>query len=381
MEKTYAVIGCGLRLQGLVKLLAAHREVSLRGAWDPDSGNCETLCRLGDRGTGTARAYASYRDLVADPAVDWVLVGSPNAYHAEHILAAFQAGKHVFTEKPLATTIEDCTATVRAAREHGRLFATGFTLRYAPLYRRVKELLDSGLLGRIVSIDANENITPDHGAYIMTNWRRHRDLAGPHILEKCVHDLDLLNWFTGSVPVRVAAFGGNSLFLPENAGLLDRAPVFSGAPGTWSDTSQTGLDPFTSEKTIEDNVVAILEYANGIRAQFQATMANVLPERRMYFSCTAGNLVVDLYQGTLRYRTLEDRETHVFGGSGPDLHGGGDANIVAGLVDSMVRGTPPVCSGQEGLRSAVAGIAIDQARREGRIVDLAETWKVLGALG
>lgn len=95
-------------------------------------------------------------------------------------------------------------------------------LRYAPIYRKAKELLDSGKLGRLIAIDGNENISPEHGGYIMCNWRRLTKFAGPHILEKCCHDLDLINWFVGSLPSRVASFGGRNFFIPENEKLMEK---------------------------------------------------------------------------------------------------------------------------------------------------------------
>lgn len=73
-----------------------------------------------------------------------MMIFSPNAYHKEHILQAFAAGKHVFTEKPLATSIEDCQEIFEAYQKAGKLFATGFVLRYAPIYRKAYEILNSG---------------------------------------------------------------------------------------------------------------------------------------------------------------------------------------------------------------------------------------------
>ncbi|MBL8992871.1 MAG: Gfo/Idh/MocA family oxidoreductase, partial [Spirochaetia bacterium] len=174
------VIGCGQRLQFLTKILGAEQGVEFSGAWDPNAENAKKL--LTSAGSPEGRVYDSYQELVADPKIDWIMVGSPNVFHKEHILAGFAAGKHVFTEKPLATRIEDCVSINEAHERSGKLFATGFVLRYSPLYRKAKEILTSGALGKIVSIDANENIAPDHGAYIMVNWRRHRELSGPHIL-------------------------------------------------------------------------------------------------------------------------------------------------------------------------------------------------------
>ena len=374
---SYAVIGCGGRMNGLVSHFRNRDDVRLKGGWDPSRENVQHM--LDQLNNGEGLIYSSYKELVSDPEIDWVLVGSPNIFHKEHIIAAFEQKKHVFSEKPLATSLEDCLAINRSHQQSGKLFATGFTLRYASIYRKTKEILASGRLGNIISINACENIRPGHGAYIMKDWRRKRELAGPHILEKCVHDLDLINWFTDSVPKKIAAFGGNSMFIPENAHLLSENPeVFEiGWPKLNNPFEPGGDNPFLSDKTIEDNVVSIMVFNNGVHVQFQATMSNTIPERRMYFHCSAGSLIIELYSGILQYKSITDEAVQVINMTGGG-HGDGDVNIMNELHDSMVNGTIPVCGGEEGLRSAVVGIAIDEARKTGTIIDLSTIWKSLG---
>lgn len=88
------------------------------------------------------------------------------------------------------------------------------------MYRKVKELLDTGTFGRIVNISASENRPSAGGGHSMCadyGWRRFRKMSGPYLLEKSSHDLDLLNWFIGSTPLRTAAFCGTDYFIPENA--------------------------------------------------------------------------------------------------------------------------------------------------------------------
>ena len=306
------------------------------------------------------------------------MVFSPNAFHKEHIIAAFEAGKHVFAEKPLATKIEDCQAIYDAHRKSGLTFATGFVLRYAPIYRKVKELIDAGAIGRILSIDANENITPTHGGYIMKNWRRKTELAGPHILEKCCHDIDLINWFCSSLPSQVAAFGGLDFFTPENRHIdtkyrkADGSSLFSG----WWDPHAEKC-AFESDKDLMDNLVSILKYRNGIKVQFQATMSNAIPERRMYISGSEGNIIVELYSSTLKLRRLGDESIQLYD-FGADGHGGGDQYIMKELYDSMINGTMPKCGGDEGLDSAVTALAIDRAAVGTGLFNLEEVWKKLG---
>lgn len=377
MEKRFgvAVLGAGNRARYVVKNLLRDSGGAVRvvSAFDPDRTLLdETLRKIW--GSSDALAASSAEEAIHAPGVDWVMVFSPNSCHRDHILAAFAAGKDVFAEKPLATTIDACKEISEAQRRSGRVFATGFVLRYAPIYRRAKELLDSGMFGRLLLIEGNENITPDHGGYIMCNWRRLTKFAGPHILEKCCHDLDLINWFCGSLPSRVASFGGRDFFKPENNRLMEKygEKTFK----SWWDPHAQAT-PFTDDTDLMDNQVSIAEFRNRIRVTFTATMSNAIPERRLSFACAEGTMKLNLYSNIIRYRRLGDEGVTELNFSG-DGHGGGDSYIMKELYETMSRGVPPKCSGAEGLRSAVFALALDQAARNGEIVDLEPVWKALG---
>ena len=377
MEKRFgvAVLGAGNRARYVVKNLLRDSGGAVRvvSAFDPDRTLLdETLRKIW--GSSDALAASSAEEAIHAPGVDWVMVFSPNSCHRDHILAAFAAGKDVFAEKPLATTIDACKEISEAQRRSGRVFATGFVLRYAPIYRRAKELLDSGMFGRLLLIEGNENIAPDHGGYIMCNWRRLTKFAGPHILEKCCHDLDLINWFCGSLPSRVASFGGRDFFKPENNRLMEKygEKTFK----SWWDPHAQAT-PFTDDTDLMDNQVSIAEFRNRIRVTFTATMSNAIPERRLSFACAEGTMKLNLYSNIIRYRRLGDEGVTELNFSG-DGHGGGDSYIMKELYETMSRGVSPKCSGAEGLRSAVFALALDQAARNGEIVDLEPVWKALG---
>lgn len=377
MEKRFgvAVLGAGNRARYVVKNLLRDSGGAVRvvSAFDPDWTLLdETLRKIW--GSSDALAASSAEEAIHAPGVDWVMVFSPNSCHRDHILAAFAAGKDVFAEKPLATTIDACKEISEAQRRSGRVFATGFVLRYAPIYRRAKELLDSGMFGRLLLIEGNENIAPDHGGYIMCNWRRLTKFAGPHILEKCCHDLDLINWFCGSLPSRVASFGGRDFFKPENNRLMEKygEKTFK----SWWDPHAQAT-PFTDDTDLMDNQVSIAEFRNRIRVTFTATMSNAIPERRLSFACAEGTMKLNLYSNIIRYRRLGDEGVTELNFSG-DGHGGGDSYIMKELYETMSRGVPPKCSGAEGLRSAVFALALDQAARNGEIVNLEPVWKALG---
>ncbi len=379
-ETGIAVLGAGGRGKLLTShLLACGPDIKVKSVFEPCS---DTLRRtLADWPPQHPRICRNYQEAIETPGVDWVLVASPNAFHKEEIVAAFDCGKDVFSEKPLAINIPDCLAIDEAYRRSGRRFGIGFVLRYAPLYRRAKELLAAGEIGDIISISGSENIAPAHGSYMVRSWRRFADIGGPHVLEKCCHDLDLLNWFIGDLPARVAAFGGLNFFTDKYKFLMGKYHRSNGVDvfvNEWE--VEQGIEiksPFEIRKDLMDNLVSILEYRNGVRVQFQTTMSNALPERRMYISGTEGTMVVEAYTSKLLVKRLDEegfRQMN-FAGEG---HNGGDQATVDDWYRAIVEQRPPACSGASGVDSSIIALALDQACREKRIVDLEPIWRGLG---
>lgn len=365
------VIGCGERIRSLFAHEPGLRVVAV---CDPHPEAIrESRKAYGDN----LRVYDRYEDLVKDPAVGWVAIGSWNSCHTEHALAALNAGKNVFCEKPLATTLDDCLAIRDAARRSDRLFSFGLVLRYSPLYQKVHELLRAGAIGDLVSFEFNETLNFFHGCYIMGNWRRYRKNAGTHLLEKCCHDMDIALWLTGSRPMRVASFGGLNFFRPEH-----RDRTWKDAHGREVQTSWPGVDQvnaFESEKDIVDNQVVILEYANGVRATFHTNCAAGIPERRLYLVGSEGALRADAYTGIIEVQRISDQpkmeriNTNVVGG-----HAGGDEILAGSLLRSVQTGEVPAIGVEEGIDSAVVSFAIDEALDTGRVVDLKPLWERVG---
>jgi len=318
--------------------------------------------------------FSDYHELLATVQdFQWVLIGSKNYQHKDHCLAAFKAGKHVFCEKPLATTLEDCEIIQGAHLASGKLFATGFVLRHAPLYEEIRSIArDPIKFGKIISVEACENIPPDHGGYIMRNWRRHRAQAGPHILEKCCHDIDILLWTIGSLPVRIAAFGGTNIYVPENAPTeKDEKDRYKWWSEAWED-----VDPFTVEKDIEDNLVAIIEFKNNVRVAFHANSNSSIPQRKLSICGTKGAIIGDLYADEYEFSQVNPsipKLTRKMKSVG--VHGGGDRLIVDDLAKCIEINKKPKASGQDALVSTIVCLAIDQARIEGKIIDMLPLWE------
>jgi len=378
MSVSIGLFGAGWRMRSVLgKITALDTGIRVASVYDPLPASHEAMReRLGY----DYHQALTEEAVIAHPEVDWVFIGSWNAFHARQAVAALDAGKHVFCEKPLAISLEECLAIRDAVDRSGKQFVFGLVLRYSPHYQRLYELVSSGVIGRVLSFEFNETLGFQHGGYIFGNWRRQRAQAGTHLLEKCCHDLDLANWLSGSLPVRAASFGGRGFFLPENRtqteriglGPRERQPFLS-------PDDPEAVDPFGGSADIVDHQVAILEYANGIRATFHTNVCTAITERRFYLCGTEGTIRADAASGLIECRrTGWDSPTEVYDSRHAGGHAGGDEVMAEALVASMKRGASPLTSVTHGLHSAIAAFGIDQALDEGCVMDLRPLWRRAG---
>lgn len=395
-----AVLGTGQRGGGLIfKLLLVAGDAVKFVLYDEVPAALE---EIRDFLTTTSRSKEppvvadSVEAAVNHPDVQWVMVTSKNYLHKSYCVAALEAGKHVFCEKPLATTVEDCLAIREAARRADKILMTGFVLRYAKIYEKARSLVEEGFLGKIITMEANEMLSADHGGYIFRNWRRFKEQSGPHIMEKCAHDIDILNWMAGSIVTKVAAFGGNDIFTPSNKPAADKlqeesaaqkysCPMYKGW-SAWED-----VDPFTTEKTVEDNTVAVLQYRNGIRATFQINCCSAIPQRQLKIFGIEGTLDSDSMQGRLVARRMARGAKLVQVDCEAGQHAGGDEKLVLELWTAMVHTAKQSQGGGESVAefqvkasveecfiSTVTCLAIEEARMSGEVVNLEKYWEKLG---
>ena len=139
---------------------------------------------------GVKHIYTDYYELVANPEVEAVSITTMWDQHTAPALASIQAGKHVFLEKPMASTVEDCAAIVHTARASDKFLMVGHICRFNPRYAAAKREIELGTIGRIVSIYARRNIPAAVGAQVLPK-------IGP-IMGDGVHDTDLMLWYTGA---------------------------------------------------------------------------------------------------------------------------------------------------------------------------------------
>ena len=381
-EIRIGVIGTGGRILTVIKnLIGEFPSIRVTALCDPDGEALE--CFRADSAPDAATCETPAQ-LCTREDVDWVFIGSFNCEHASQAVEAFRAGKHVFCEKPLALSLNEAAEMHEAWKASGRTFALGLVLRYSPLYRLARKLISEGRIGDILSFEFNETLRFNHGGFIHGNWRRHRNLAGTHLLEKCCHDIDLALWLVGDFPVRVASFGGCRFFRPENAFHAQRvgnSPSGSPAYRSWPDAH--GVDPFTDDKSIVDHQVAILDFCGGLKATFHTQCNAGLPERRFYICGTEGTLRWDAYTGKLELARIawDEPVLHYQPTSGSD-HAGGDEQMAIELGEVLLGKRAPAAGFPEGVNSLVVANAIDEAMDNGVVVDLRPQWqRAVGIFG
>jgi len=151
--------------------------------------------------------FEDFDEMLAKVEPDLVMVTTVDNTHDEFIVKALKAGIDVVTEKPMTTTAGKCQNIVDAARESSAKLIMGFNYRYGSLFTKVKEMLDSGSIGDVTSIDFHWYLNNYHGASYFRRWHGIREKGGTLLLHKAAHHFDLLNWWIGSDPVEVHAYG------------------------------------------------------------------------------------------------------------------------------------------------------------------------------
>jgi predicted dehydrogenase len=410
-----ACIGCGARAQNYVGLAVQQpdRYEIVAGA-DPVPERVQKIRALSGRvdfrGFGDAKTL-----LAAGKLADVALVATQDNDHYECCTGALKLGYHVLQEKPISTGMEQVMEIERLARQMDRRVMVCFVLRFAAFYRKVKEVIDSGVLGDLVSIQATEGVGPWHQAHSFV--RGHWSVVGkssPMILSKCCHDMDIVHWLAGRRCRRVASFGSLGHFRPERAPAgaparcADGCPVGETCPynalryagdmrdpwlgmvydraqeatpeeiTAWLRTSPWGRCVYRCDNDAVDRQVLALEFEGGLTGTFTMTAfengrhievygtRGVLKGGETYWRHFGAHLVLFPHEGEVVRYTVKSNH------GGYQLHGGGDPGLVDALYDEMTRppGAPLAAGLDSTTHSHLIAFAAEEARLTGRVVNI-----------
>ena len=198
------IIGCGKIAQ--VRHLpeyAANPHVELAGYYDLNTQRAQEMAAQYG-----GKVYDSYFDLLNDPSIDAVSICVENRSHAEITTYALYAGKHVLCEKPMAVTLAECESMVAAAERNGKHLMIGHNMRFDPVHRKAKELLDGGIIGDIITFRATMgNAGPENWSLEAgSTWFFDKQKAAMGALSDLgIHKVDLLQYLTGQKVIETTA--------------------------------------------------------------------------------------------------------------------------------------------------------------------------------
>ena len=340
------------------------------------------------------------------PATEVAVVASPDRDHHRHALAALAAGHHVLLEKPMAATLEEAKAVTGAATRSDRTLAVSHVLRYTPFFNVLNQVVTSGRLGDIVTVEHRENVSAFHMAhsFVRGNWSR-AETSTPMIVQKCCHDFDVLVWNLPSPARRLSSFGSLLHFTPAaappgaTARCTDPCPVrdcpfdarryLNPAWTSWpvhvltDDLSPQGrVDAlnhgpygrcvYHAGSDVVDHQVVAMELASGASVVLVMHGHAAEESRTMRYDGTRATLRARFGRNSsievTDHATGAVEQVPIDAAAGG--HGGGDDGVVASFLDAVERGVEPMTTAEQSLESHVLAFAAEAARQSGTVVDL-----------
>ncbi len=339
------------------------------------------------------------------------IIATMDREHYRQAISAMNKGYHLLLEEPISPVPEEVLEIEETANRLNRHVVVCHVLRYSPFFRCIKEILDSGKIGRVISVQHNENIGNFHFAhsFVRGNWRR-EDQTSTLMMQKSCHDMDLMVWLLGSECRKAASFGGLSYFKAENApegaalrcadcplrekcrfsAYLCYLPVMGGWPAAVLTENQTreglleairtgsyGRCVFHCDNDVCDHQVTILEFKNGATVTFNLSgftnrmmrTLKIMGENGEIRASEGENEIeVTMFAPNGIAQTVSEviHPQKTFSG-----HGGGDSGIVEDFLALLESGQGKATTDiTRSVESHIMACAADESRVRGTVVDI-----------
>jgi predicted dehydrogenase len=319
-RKRFAIVGLGSRsrmyLRALVERFRENNE--LVALVDSNPGRLALAGSVATAAGANPRlcAAADFDRMLAEVKPDAVIVTTPDAIHDDYIVRALDAGCDAITEKPLTTTPEKAQRILDACQRTGRHVRVLFNYRYSPPRTQVKDVLMSGAIGDVLSVDFHWLLDTVHGADYFRRWHSQKKMSGGLMVHKATHHFDLVNWWLGSEPELVMAQGKREFYTPAMArrmGLSSHHERCRTCPEAKACTFRLDLaaDPalkalyldnerhdgyfrdrcvFRPDIDIEDTMNVIVRYRSGATLSYSLNACNAWEGYQIAFNGTKGRL-------------------------------------------------------------------------------------------
>ena len=413
MKKAYtvAVIGCGGRGYTYASLLVKREEFNITAICDI---NPEQLVKINKIiNLSTDAMFDSEQEFFKKKRADILVIATTDSHHVRQCILAMELGYDVLLEKPISDSKEEIEKLLNVQARTGKKVVVCHVMRYAAGIIKIEELLQKGIVGKLIAIDQSERVAYWHQAQAYVRLQKLNPDTYPTILAKCCHDLDLIQHFAGAACKSVSSIGDLSFFRPENApeGAEERCLdckyvdtcVYSAKriyidkwkkrgcpPFSWPYNKVSLINPTTEEdlyqglKTkvqgecvfkcgvesnphVVDNQMVLMKFENGVSATLKMVFA-ANPGRLISLYGTEGEIVMDEVLNTLTIKEY-DGETEVIKLSSLDFggwsHGGGDVGLINELYDILTGAKKDYTSLKESLESHLIGICAEESRLDG----------------
>ena len=342
---------------------------------------------------------------------DAAIIATMDRDHYGHVMQALDCGYDLLLEKPISPDPGECLEIEAKANALGRKITVCHVLRYTNFFQNLKDILESGEIGKVVAVKHAENIGNFHMAhsFVRGNWRNDQ-LSSPIIMQKSCHDLDILLWLIGKHCTRVAAFGSLSYFREENApeGSAERClecPVaescrfdawqaYKDVLGQWPAdvvclepteealrealrTGPYGRCVYRCDNNVCDHMSILMEFEDGITATFSLTAQTSNIHRNIHIMCEDGEIHGDELDGSIkvtyfRRNKAEPEKSRVIHVEQYESgHGGGDDGIMEDFTTGLLQHSADSRSSiSRSVESHLMACAIEKARLTGTVVDM-----------
>ena len=402
-KRRYAIIGTGVRgigMWGRPVLQQYSDVVEMVGLCDINPLRVEVAKRQMGASCPTFTDFDKMMD-TAKP--DLLMITTVDGFHSHYIVKALERGIDVMTEKPMVTDEVQCQAVLDAEKKAGRSIIVTFNYRYAPKHQTIKELLMSGTIGKVTSVDFSWYLDTTHGADYFRRWHRLRAKSGSLWVHKASHHFDLINWWLDADPVTVSAFGGLQNYgksgtfrhttcrgcphqskcsyfwdITKNKDLMDLYVGCESADGYTRDGCV-----YKEDIDIFDTMNAIVRYSNGVSMSYSVNTFMPIEGYRVAFNGTKGRFEIRDFERQA-WDAGTDTEMyliHNFGkreriepkGSNTGGHGGGDTrlrDLIFRKADAPAHMRLP--NSRAGATACLTGIAARMSIDEKRPIQVAD---------
>lgn len=420
-KKTAVAISYGMRCTAYAWYAVKHPdEIDIVAVAEPDAGKREYAKKL--HKIDDSKVFTDWREIAALPKMaDFAIIGTQDNMHFEPAMALMEKGYDLLLEKPMAPTPLECKLIAEKAEEKGVKVIVCHVLRFTNFWRKIKDIIDNGDLGEIMSVIHMENVGNRHQShsYVRGNWRNSKE-SSPMILAKSCHDVDLIQWLIGKDCKKVQSFGTLSYFnaahRPKDAPdycikgcphsdecFYDAVKIYyDDKKNDWFRNAATnkigptdeevmaaitngpyGRCVFACDNDVVDHQVVNMEFEGGATVSFTMNAFNE-SGRYMRIFGTAGELYGDMEKSTIDVYSFATREHTVYdleaiSGDITGGHGGGDWGMMKDLIKLLNgdTGSKSICDIRTSYRNHLIAFAAEKSRITGAVIDMEEYEKSL----